>query len=47
MMQFVLIFYGKWGLLDVVKSENNGPLLVCRRDFRETQVIENVTSEYK
>jgi len=28
MMQFVLIFYGKWGLLDVVKSENNGICVV-------------------
>ena len=27
MMQFVLNFYGKWGLLDVVKSENNEKLL--------------------
>ena len=27
MMQFVLNFYGKWGLLDVVKSENNEKLV--------------------
>ena len=32
MMQFVLIFYGKWGLLDVVKSENNGICVVLTRD---------------
>ena len=32
MMQFVLNFYGKWGLLDVVKSENNGICVVLTRD---------------
>ena len=32
MIQFVLIFYGKWGLLDVVKSENNGICVVLTRD---------------
>ena len=32
MMQFVFIFYGKWGLLDVVKSENNGICVVLTRD---------------
>ena len=31
-MQFVLNFYGKWGLLDVVKSENNGICVVLTRD---------------
>ena len=32
MMQFVLNFYSKWGLLDVVKSENNGICVVLTRD---------------
>ena len=32
LMQFVLNFYGKWGLLDVVKSENNGICVVLTRD---------------
>ena len=32
MMQFVMNFHGKWGLLDVVKSENNGICVVLTRD---------------
>ena len=44
MMQFVLNFYGKWGLLDVVKSENNGICVVLTRDQFPLVTCEDYTN---